>query len=146
MSLNFTMSELIKSDTAIKYNINNMPDVNALDNMLKLIWYVLQPLRVKIGKPIIITNGYRSTALLNKFEQLGLKPARNSQHCFGQAADLVVKGVNQRDLFYLVKTSGIPYDQLIWEQDNNCVHVSYNHGKNRKESLIRNSRGQYTKL
>ena len=31
------MSELIYSETAIENNINNMPDINSLDNMLDLI-------------------------------------------------------------------------------------------------------------
>ena len=72
MSLNFTISELIKSDTAAKYNINNMPDIYSLDNMLNLIWYCLQPLRDKLGKPIIITNGFRCFALWKKLNDLGL--------------------------------------------------------------------------
>ena len=62
MHLNFLISELIKSDTAAKYNINNMPDINSLDNMLYLIIFCLQPLRDKLGRPIIITNGFRSAA------------------------------------------------------------------------------------
>lgn len=143
--LNFSISELIKSDTAIKYNINNMPDLNSLDRMLKLIVYCLQPIRNKLGKPIIITNGYRSFALLKKLEELGYKPSKTSQHCKGEAADLVVKGMTQEQLFNFIKNSNIEYDQLIWEQDNNCVHISYSN-KNRKETLIRNKQGLYTKI
>ena len=45
MTLNFKMSELIYSDTAVRHNINNMPDINSLDCMLDLIYNVLQPLR-----------------------------------------------------------------------------------------------------
>ena len=61
MKLNFLLSELIKSDIAIKYNINNMPDINSLDNMLNLIFYCLQPLRDKLQKPVIITSGFRNS-------------------------------------------------------------------------------------
>ena len=45
MNLNFSMSELIYSDTAVRNNINNMPDINSLDCMLNLIVYCLQPVR-----------------------------------------------------------------------------------------------------
>ena len=45
MDLKFDISELIHSDTAVRKNINNMPDINSLDNMLKLIYYCLQPIR-----------------------------------------------------------------------------------------------------
>lgn len=61
------MSELIHSDTAVKYNINNMPDINSLDNMLNLIIFCLQPLREILKKKIIITNGFRSCALPKVF-------------------------------------------------------------------------------
>ena len=146
MSLNFTMSELIKSDTAIKYNINNMPDIYSLDNMLNLIWYCIQPLRNKLGKPIISVNCFRSYALWKKLDELGYKPSKTSQHLKGQAIDIVVNGMSQKELFYFIFKSGIEYDQLIWEQDNNCVHISYNKGQNRKEALIRDAKGVYKKI
>ncbi len=144
--LNFTMSELIHSDTAVKYNINNMPDINSLDNMLYLIIFCLQPLRELLKKPIIITNCFRSSALWTKLYQLGYKPSKTSQHLKGQAADIKVNGMTQQQLFEFVKNSGIEYDQLIWEQDNNCVHVSYAKDKNRRETLIRDTKGNYRKV
>ena len=145
MKLNFLISELIKSDTAIKYNINNMPDIDSLDNLLLLIAFVLQPLRDKLGKPIIITNGFRSYALWKKLYELGYNPSKTSQHLKGQAADLMVQGMSQHDLFYFILNSGIEYDQLIWEQDSNCVHISFSKGRNRKEALIRDTKGKYKK-
>ncbi len=146
MKLNFKISELIKSDTAIRYNINNMPDINSLDNMLLLIVFCLQPIREKLGKPIIITNGFRSYSLWKKLSDLDLKPSKTSQHLEGKAADLAVAGMSQHDLFYFILNSGIEYDQLIWEQDSNCVHISYNKGRNRKEALIRDIKGKYKKV
>ena len=67
MPLNFKISELIHSDTAIRNNINNMPDINSLDNMLELIVYCLQPIREKIGKPMIISSGYRNSTVNKLF-------------------------------------------------------------------------------
>lgn len=45
MNLNFSISELIKSDTAIKQGIKNLPNIKAVDNLLNLIFYTLQPVR-----------------------------------------------------------------------------------------------------
>lgn len=129
MILNFKMSELIRSDTAVRHNINNMPDINSLDCMLDLIHYVLQPLREKLGKPVIITSGYRNSQV-NKL----VGGAANSQHTKGQAADIIVKGYTPAQLVDFIKKSGIEYDQLLNEY-NQWVHISYVKGKNRKQFL-----------
>jgi hypothetical protein len=130
MKLYFKMSELIYSDTAIKHNINNMPDINALDCLLYLIVCVLQPLREKLGKPIKITSGYRCPQVN---ELVG--GAKDSQHPKGQAGDITALGMSAKELYEFIKNSGIKYDQLILEPS--WVHVSYNHGKNRMQNLIK---------
>lgn len=130
MTLNFKMSELIYSETAVRKNINNMPDINSLDCMLDLITYVLQPLREKLGKPVIVTSGYRNYEV-NKL----VGGAFTSQHTKGQAADIIVNGMRTGQLFEFIKKSGIEYDQLINEY-NQWVHISFVKGKNRKQCLI----------
>lgn len=127
--LNFKISELIKSDTAIKNNINNMPDINSLDNLLDLIFYCLQPIRDKIKKPMIITSGFRSN-LVNKL----VKGVSNSQHLKGQAADFIINGMTPTQIIEKIKTCNIDFDQLINEYDK-WVHVSYNKNNNRKQIL-----------
>ena len=127
--LNFTISELIKSDTAIKNNINNMPDINSLDNLLDLIFYCLQPIRDKIKKPMIITSGFRSN-LVNKL----VKGVSNSQHLKGQAADFIINGMTPAQIIEKIKTYNIDFDQLINEYDR-WVHVSYNKNNNRRQIL-----------
>lgn len=127
--LNFKLSELIRSDTAIKHNINNMPDINSLDNMLNLIYYCLQPIREKLNKPMIITSGYRNQRVN---ELVGGVAA--SQHTKGQAVDFQIKGMTPREIVSLIKASNLEFDQLINEYDK-WVHVSFNKGKNRRQVL-----------
>jgi hypothetical protein len=125
--LNFSISELIHSDNAIKAGIDNTPNIAQIDNLLNLIFYCLQPLRDKLNKPMIITSGFRNkkvNALANG------KP--NSQHSKGQAADFVVKGMTPNQIIDFIVKSGIEYDQLINEY-NKWVHISFNKGKNRKQ-------------
>ena len=129
MNLNFKISELVYSDTAIKNNISNMPDLAALDNLLNLIVYCLQPVREKLNKPMIITSGFRSDKLNQK-----LSGAVNSQHKTGQAADFKVVGMTPFEIINIIKNSNIEYDQLINEY-NKWVHISFNKNKNRRQIL-----------
>ena len=128
-SINFKLSELIYSDTAIKKNINNMPDINSLDCMLDLIYYCLQPIREHFNMPIIITSGYRCTEV-NKI----VGGARNSQHLKGQAADFIIKNRMPSEIIQQILKTGIEFDQLINEYDK-WVHISFVKGKNRHQVL-----------
>lgn len=127
--MNFKISELIYSETAVKNNINNMPDINSLDNMFELICYCLQPIRDKIKKPMIITSGYRNTEVNNL-----VGGAKNSQHKKGQAVDFIIKGMTVVEIVNFIKNNGFEYDQLINEYNKWC-HISFNKGKNRKQVL-----------
>ena len=129
IELNFTMSELLKSDIAEKYNISNIPDKQSLDNMLTLIIECLQPIRNYINKPMIISSGYRSPRL-NGHHLIQGKD--NSQHTTGQAVDFTIRGMTPKQIIEKVKASGVEFDQLINEH-NIWVHISYNKGKNRKQ-------------
>lgn len=127
--LKFSISELIYSEKAIQHNINNMPDIKSLDCMLDLIYYCLQPLREKLGKPIIVSSGFRCNEL-----NIIVNGEKTSQHKKGQAADISVKGMSVQALMDFIINSGIEYDQLINEY-NLWVHVSFVKGKNRKQVL-----------
>lgn len=67
-SENFTLSELIRSTTADKHRISNIPDDEQIRNLQYGVDMVLQPLRNKYQKPIIITSGFRCAALNNLLE------------------------------------------------------------------------------
>lgn len=130
MNLNFSISELINSDTANKYKINNMPDINSLDCLQELIYFCLQPIRDKIKKPMLITSGYRCPQV-NKL----VGGVANSQHTKGQAVDFIIQGMTIKQVIDFIKTSGVEYDQLINEY-NQWVHISFCKGKNRRQVLI----------
>lgn len=126
--LNFTISELCKSDTAEQNGLKNTPDINSLDNLLELIFYVLQPIREVLKKPMIITSGFRSVEVNKLVGGVG-----NSQHLYGQAADFVVNDMSPAQVVEFIKKSGIEYDQCI--DEGFWTHISYNKGHNRKQSF-----------
>ncbi len=128
----FSIKELCYSSTAVSKGIDNtVYDQEIKDNLSALIMKVLDPIREKYGKPIIISSGYRCAAL-NK----AVGGAASSQHTKGQAADISAGSREEnKKLFDLIKESGV-YDQLIDEKDFQWVHVSYKRiGYNRKQTL-----------
>lgn len=126
----FTINELSKSATAKRLGIDNTPDKKVSEEITKLINNILDPLREAWGAPLIVTSGYRSPKL-NK----AVGGAVNSQHKFGQAADINVLGDATKDnksLFDLahkmIKENKIKVGQLIWEYGDkegpSWIHIS----------------------
>ena len=136
ISMHFTVEELIASETAKKYGIDNRPGTQHLINMVYLCAYVLEPLRVAMKRPIKISSGYRCEALNKK-----VGGVKYSQHMKGQAADINIEGdmAFGRTVFEYIRKH-LTFDQLIWEHSGNVywVHVSYvypDFGKNRKQVI-----------
>lgn len=124
----FTLDELIASDSAVANSIDNSPSPEHLAN-LKVTALGLEMVRLIVGAPIVITSGYRSKAL-NQFiyEQSG-KPATQSAHTLGFAADFHAIDKTNRIRMPMAKTARalvglLPYDQLILEPGR-CVHISF---------------------
>jgi uncharacterized protein YcbK (DUF882 family) len=71
-----------------------------------LIDRILDPLREKYGKPIIVNSGYRCPKL-NKC----VGGVSTSQHVKGQAADITGKSaIENKKLFNLIIDLDLPYD------------------------------------
>lgn len=128
LSPNFNLNEFTASQSATRRGISNEPSPEALRCLQELVNDLLQPLRERIGKPFTITSGYRSPEL-NK----AVGGSKTSQHNKGQAVDFVVKGLTPFEVCQIIATSGLDFDQLIYE--GTWIHVSYNKGKNRRQLL-----------
>ncbi len=140
--LNFTLSELIHSDTADKYNLNNMPDIKSLDNLLCLIIECLQPVRDVFGMPMIISSGFR-TKRINEL----VGGSENSEHKTGCAADFIIRGLTPAQIVERIRKTNIPFNQLIEEHGKNAVwvHISYQKKGNKRE-VLRYKNGKYTRI
>ena len=136
LSKNLSLAEMIRSESAKRKGISNMPTEEHLANMKKLAINVFQPIREHFNVPIHISSGYRSLDL-NK----AIKGSKTSQHCTGEAIDIDMDGttISNAQVFNWIKNN-IVFDQMIWEfgTDSNpdWVHVSYeSSGKQRKQIL-----------
>ena len=108
LSRNFTLSELTKSDTAIRKGINNNPNAEQIEKLKALCENILQPVRDHFGR-VKVTSGFRSVDLC-----LAIGSSARSQHAKAEAADFECPGVDNVELFDWIKNNLTP-DQLILE-------------------------------
>lgn len=126
----FTIEELTRSSVAQTRRIENKPDVGQQSALVDLIENVLDPLREKFGKPILVSSGFRSKDL-----NRAVGGAATSQHMKGEAADIYTSTKEgNRALFDIIRKE-LPFDQVIDEKDFSWVHVSYKKNGNRKQTL-----------
>lgn len=134
----FILAEFLYSDTADKHQVTNIPCdeelLAVLNNINALVDNVLDPLRARIARPIIITSGYRCQRVN---ELVG--GSKTSQHLLGKAADFHVQGYTpqQMDMIYRTMQMYYDFDQLIFYPSKNIIHVSWNGDKNRQESWVK---------
>jgi hypothetical protein len=143
------MKEALRSNTAKRLGIDNMPDNDTLVTMQITAEHIFEPLRNKFNEPIYISSFYRSPEL-NK----AIGGSSSSQHCKGEAIDIddVYSKASNSDFFNYIKDK-LEFDQLIWEfgDDENpaWVHVSYSLGKNRMrilKAIKENGRTKYINI
>ena len=123
---NFSLHEMIKSETASRRGMDNYPHSDEIiANLTVLCEQVLQPLRDAYGVGIKVNSGYRSPDV-----NAAVGGSRTSDHCKGQAADIEIAGVPNAELAQYI-ADNFEFTQLILEfytqgiPDSGWVHVSY---------------------
>ena len=135
LSENFTLQELIYSDTAVRMGIDNKPNDETVENLKILCENILEPIRANFKAPVVVSSGYRSEAVC-----LAVGSSSKSQHIKGQAVDFEIFGIPNKDVTDWV-VQNLDYDQCIlefWndkEPNSGWVHCSYSKDNNRKQYL-----------
>ena len=135
ISEHISLKEAVRSNTAERLSISNMPDNETLITMQITSEHVFEPLRNHFNEQIYVSSFYRSPEL-----NQAIGGSKTSQHCLGEAIDIddVYSKATNADFFNYIKDR-LEFDQLIWEfgNDNNpaWVHVSYRLGNNRMRVL-----------
>lgn len=160
----FKLREFTESATAMKHGIDNRPTPEVVENLRRLCTHTLEPLREKLGLPIIITSGFRTKEL----NDIIVHASRKSQHLVGCAADfyvaqgpvqgsrvqgdegskLNVQGSRElliRAFRLIIEDEDIDFDQLIIYPS--LIHVSYvSRERNRHQITKANGNGTYCAL
>lgn len=162
LSPHFSIKEMTDSQTAVKYGITNVPSEQEIENLRRLCQGTLEPLRMALQLPVVITSGFRTKALNDKVGH----SSKRSQHMQGQAADFYVaqKPVSgskiqvsstgeaaepitgfksepsRRELLIkafreILQNPMIDYDQLILYP--NFIHVSYVSKEHNRHNILK---------
>jgi zinc D-Ala-D-Ala carboxypeptidase len=135
LTKNFTLSEMTKSETALRLGIDNQPNEQQLAALKLLAEKVLQPIRDHFQKGVKVNSALR-TLPVNR----AIGSGDNSDHVRGQAADIEIPGVPNAELAEWIKDN-LEFRQLILEfyqvgvPDSGWVHVSYVPEDNKKQVL-----------
>lgn len=139
---NFTYKELIKSDTALRLGIDNIPPTNIWRSIELLAANCLQPIREKFG-PIKINSGYRSIPLC-----LAVGSSIYSNHTRGEAADLEpfysdIKLIDVLNWIY----DNLEFRELIAEYfPMGWIHISFRENGNDKILKLKDKNHNYERV
>ena len=111
----FTADEMIRTGTGLA----NEPDMNAWQNLDLLVTVALDPIRRRLGLPVVVTSGYRSEAVNG-----AVGGESGSHHMSGYAADIAVAGTDPLSLLNLIRSMGLPLNEVIAYEQTGQVHVS----------------------
>jgi hypothetical protein len=134
---NFKALDFLKSDTATKNNVLNIPTAYYMQvtlNNLAVTASKIQEIRDLLSQPIHITSGFRCIEL-NKL----VGGASSSQHITGEAIDFICpKFGNPDKIVRFLREKNIEVDQCIIEKSGSkeWVHLSIKKFKNRNEFAI----------
>lgn len=123
LTQHFTLEEFTRSQTAARLGIDNtlnpafFADSVVIANLKNLCTQVLEPLRRRIDKPIVISSGYRCP-VLNR----AVGGVANSQHLTGQAADITIPSVAEAREWMRWIMDNTSFDQLILERNSRGTH------------------------
>ena len=135
LTANFTLSEMVKSDTALRHDMDNTPGEAEIESLKILCEKVLQPVRDHFKAGVKVNSGYRHPEVNAK-----VGGSKTSDHCKGQAADIEIPGIPNADLAVWIMEN-LTYTQLILEfytpgvPDSGWVHVSYDPANLKKQNL-----------
>lgn len=120
----FSTEEFGHSTLATRNGIDNKLPLKYIYSAQTLCEQVLEPLRKHIGRPIIISSGYRCPAL-----NMLVGGVKNSQHMVGEAADFTCDNMKKLQNWFDYIKHNLDFDQLIKERATKnsqqwWIHVS----------------------
>lgn len=132
ISPRITYKEATQSPKAKALGIDNTPSKQVIKNMEMVAKACFEPLREWYGKPIRINSFYRCHEL-----NIAVGGSKTSDHMQGRAIDITAGSKSENKKLFDWCKANLKFDQLINEYDYSWVHISFNIGKNRNQTIIK---------
>jgi len=116
LSPHFTLEEMTLSQTGARLGFDNSPPPAVLVYLRQLAAR-LELVRELVGRPLVISSGYRSPDL-----NAAVGGAPTSAHVLGLAADFISPPAASIEVCRQIAASAIEFDQLIDEHD--WIHLA----------------------
>jgi zinc D-Ala-D-Ala carboxypeptidase len=135
LTANFSLAEMVKSETALRRDMDNTPGETEIGNLKLLCERVLQPVRDHFAMGVKVNSGFRHPEV-----NAAVGGSRTSDHCKGLAADIEIPGVPNFELAEWIRDN-LEYTQLILEYytrgvpDSGWVHASFDPANLKKQVL-----------
>ena len=133
----FKLEEFTHSPTATQLKIDNSVPGDLMPNV-KLTAIKLELVRQALGKPIIITSGYRCPLLNARVGGVS-----TSAHTKGLAVDFHSAYGTPKEICQRLIDAGVQFDKLIQEH-NQWVHIGFSPSNNRQIVLTAIKQGGKT--
>lgn len=145
LSDNFTLHEMMRSETAGRCGIDNTPPEIVIPKLVFLCENLFEPVRSYYGRPYRPNSVYRCLDLNRE-----VRSEDTSQHVVAEAGDLEVAGVSNYDLAVWIRDN-LEFDKLILEcytpgiPTSGWVHTSLKMNKaDNRSQVLTYSKGQYS--
>lgn len=138
---NFTLPELCRSDTAIRFGLQNVPSIAQESNLILLARNCLQPIRDEFGG-IRVLSGFRSVKVNKK-----IGGSEDSNHCRGEAAD--IEPTEDVKLIVIMEwiCQNLEFRELIAEFfPFGWIHLAYRGGGNSRIIKLKDKDHDYSRI
>jgi len=128
ISEHISYKEATHSNKAVELGLDNTPNAEQLERMKVVAVMCFEPVRKWYGKAIKINSFFRSL-LVNK----AVNGSPTSDHMNGCSIDLTAGSREENLKLFNWMKANLIFDQLIWENDGQWIHVSFRVGNNRNQ-------------
>jgi zinc D-Ala-D-Ala carboxypeptidase len=144
----------LREFTRNSHGLANEPPEDVIPILREFCEQVLDPLRVHLARPVVITSGYRSSELNRRVG--GTPDSYHRATPIRCAADVQVPGISLGEVFrWLCEESRLPFDKVILERGkrpdtevDDCIHIQYRSDRPRRLAYLGPTHGQgaYTQV